>query len=355
VRPRLALLASLAAALLAVGLYEVATSAAAVQPATQFHYAPNGNFSGSTFTPGALGFNVADIGSRSEADSLPAGVVGLIYTDGCSGATAGLKSAVGTGADPKVFGVYLADEPSPGSCPPAQLRAASDWIHTNAPGVRTFIILLNEGPDSSPSYPDGYTPAGSHLDLYGLDPYPCRSDAEVLPCAYAEITNSVTAAKTAGIPIAQIVPVYQAFGGYSGGTWVLPTATQESTILDRWGAMVPTPVFDFAYSWGVQSGDIALVDAPADLRLVFAAHNGAPAPPPPTTTTTVATTTTTVASTTTTVASTTTTLPSTSTTLPSTSTTTTATTVLGTAPSRFTCPVILHPVVGQQVTCTFRK
>jgi hypothetical protein len=52
----------------------------------------------------------------------------------------------------------------------------------------------------------------------------------------------------------------------------MPTATQEQQILSIWGSVIPAPVFDFAYSWGVQSGDQALSTDPA-LQAVFAAHN----------------------------------------------------------------------------------
>jgi hypothetical protein len=74
------------------------------------------------------------------------------------------------------------------------------------------------------------------------------------------------------------VPVYQAFGGGSfvddgGGSYQLPTAAQESEILSTWGSLVPTPVFDFVYSWGVQDGDQALSGSPA-LQSIFLAHNG---------------------------------------------------------------------------------
>src|SRR5207253_3026636 len=70
----------------------------------------------------------------------------------------------------------------------------------------------------------------------------------------------------------QIVPVYQAFGGGGYSAWILPTATQEQQILSTWGALVPNPAFDYAYSWGVQSSDTALENTPS-LQSVFAAHN----------------------------------------------------------------------------------
>jgi hypothetical protein len=48
-------------------------------------------------------------------------------------------------------------------------------------------------------------------------------------------------------------------------------------IVDRWGTVAPTPVFDFAYSWGSQRADQALEGSP-DLQAVFALHNHAAGP-----------------------------------------------------------------------------
>ena len=61
----------------------------------------------------------------------------------------------------------------------------------------------------------------------------------------------------------------------------MPTATQEQQILATWASVAPTPAFDYAYSWGTQSGDTALSNDPA-LQAVFAAHNaGGTTPTPP--------------------------------------------------------------------------
>ena len=95
--------------------------------------------------------------------------------------------------------------------------------------------------------------------------------------------SAIVAAEAAGIPRDSIVPVYQAFGGggYSddgGGQYTLPTASQEEQILAVWGALVPNPVFDYAYSWGTQNSDQALEDSPA-LQAVFSAHNATSAGP----------------------------------------------------------------------------
>ena len=299
-------------------------------PATGLHYAPNHNFDSSgNYVPAQAGFNLADLSDVGTLNSLPSGAKGLVWLGLCNGADSTFINAVTPFiGNPKLFGFYLMDEPDPTGqwnplCPAANLLAESDWIHAHVPGARTFIVLMNFGSTAAPTYANTYNPGNSHIDLYGLDPYPCRSD--VGGCDYGRIPVAVTAAEAAGIPLASIVPVYQAFGGGgwsddSGGYYLLPTASQELQIFATWAPLVPTPVFDYAYSWGVQNSDQAL-ESSTSLQAVFAAHNGTP--PGVTTTTTAApattSTTTTRPPTTTT---TTTTRPPTTTTSPPTTTTT---------------------------------
>ena len=242
-------------------------------PQTSEHYTSNDNFSGSTYLPGADGFNLADVSSNSATAALPAGVKGLEYIGSCAGATTSFKATIASFiGDAKVFGFYLVDEPHLSSCPPANLKAESDWIHSNDPGTKTFIVVENAATNpATPNYADTYNAANTDVDLFGLVSYPCQK--EVIGCAYSWIPSTVAAAERAGIPLADIVPVYQAFGAYDAGQWVLPTAKQESEILSMWGLSVPTPVFDYAYSWGVQWGDQALDGSPS-LQSIFLAHNG---------------------------------------------------------------------------------
>ena len=251
------------------------------QPLTSLHFTANGNFSGSTYLPGVDGFNLADVGSNAETAALPSGVKGLAWVGTCNGADATFQSFINSFAgDPKVFGFYLMDEPDPSSCPAANLKAESDWVHVVDSSWKTFIIEQDLAGTNAPSYQGGYSPANSDIDLYGLDPYPCRTEnPAAAPCAYNWINLAVTAAQAEGIPVADMVPVYQAFGlgtwvDDGGGQYQLPTAAQEQQILSTWGSLLPTPVFDYAYSWGVQQNDVALSDAPADLGAVFATHNG---------------------------------------------------------------------------------
>jgi len=242
-------------------------------PQTSEHYTTNDNFSGSTYLPGADGFDLADVSSNSATTALPAGVKGLEYIGSCAGATTSFQTTIASFiGDAKVFGFYLVDEPHLSSCPPANLKAESDWIHGNDPGTKTFIVVESAATNPAmPNYENTYNPANTDVDLFGLVSYPCQKGLS--GCAYSWIPATVAAAERAGIPLADIVPVYQAFGAYDAGQWDLPTASQESEILSMWGSAVPTPVFDYAYSWGAQWGDQALGGSPS-LQSVFLAHNG---------------------------------------------------------------------------------
>jgi hypothetical protein len=172
------------------------------------------------------------------------------------------------------------DDPDPTGrysalCPADKLMAESDWIHANVPGALTFIVPMNMAAPGAPSFAGTYNHANSHVDLFGLDPYPCRS--ELTDCDYDQIDRYVDAAESWGITRERIVPVYQSFGGGAwrdggGGQYTLPTVSQEKQIMARWAKLVAAPVFDFAYSWGSQRGDSALESSP-DLQMVFSSHN----------------------------------------------------------------------------------
>lgn len=252
-----------------------------IGPTTSLHFAPNGNFgTGSmagVFLPGTDGFNLADVRSVGELDSLPQGIKGLVWVGLCQGVDPTFTSTVGPFVGKaKVFGFYLMDDPDPTGkyhprCAASHLKAESDWIHAHVPGTRTFILLLNLGTDTAPDYSSSYSPANSDIDLYGVDPYPCTRQFN--GCDYRTIGTRVSVAEASGIRASQIVPVYQAFGGGRYRAWLLPTAKEEVKILATWRSLVPRPVFDYAYSWGDQYGDRALQGAPA-LRKVFSVQNG---------------------------------------------------------------------------------
>jgi hypothetical protein len=260
-------------------------SPAHLGPVTVRHYASNSNFDSSgTYTPATDGFNIADLSSVSTLNSLPGGEQGLIWIGQCGGATTTFVNAITPFiGNPKVFGFYLMDEPDPDPagiygayCSQANLKAESDWIHVNDAGAKTFVVLQNMGSPISPDFTvgGGYNPANTGIDLYGDDPYPCRAGYYGTNggCDYARIGASVNAVIASGVPLADIVPVYQAFGGGGYLTYVLPSAAQETQLLATWAGLTPSPVFDYAYSWGSQNNDTALAQSP-QLQSVFGLHN----------------------------------------------------------------------------------
>ncbi|MBV9754772.1 MAG: hypothetical protein JO188_19795 [Hyphomicrobiales bacterium] len=253
-------------------------------PITTLHYAPNANIVNNTYAPGAVGFNLADISSAGELPYLPKGVEALAWFGMTSGVTQTFIDQVNSyKSATNLFGIYLADEPGGSATIAANLKAESDYIHTNLPGVKTFMVEQNLGTNESPNYYNQYNPANTDIDLFGLDPYPVQTNVNN-NLDYGIIAKAVSAAKSIGITEQQIVPIYQAFGGGGYPTYILPTAAQEQTILSTWGTLIPSPVFDYAYSWGVQVNDTALVTDPS-LQQVFQAHNSLsaspPSPPPP--------------------------------------------------------------------------
>jgi hypothetical protein len=257
------------------------TGSSSQGPKTSLHYTSNSNFSGTAYTPGADGFNIADVSSPTELNTLPNGVKGLIYLNLCNGADSNFITTVQPFVgNSKVFGFYLIDEPDPTGkyktlCPASMLKAESDWIHSHDQGAKTFIILMNMAASRTPTYMNTYNPSNSDIDYFGIDAYPCRTDYN--GCDFTIVTRNITAANAAGIPIANIVPVYQTFGGGSwttdgGGKYTIPTASQETQLLTTWASVIPSPGFDYAYSWGTQNGDQALSGDSA-LQQIFSAHN----------------------------------------------------------------------------------
>jgi hypothetical protein len=232
-----------------------------------------------------LGFNLFDVtGSKTDpastlalVDALPEGTQALVWLGNTGNAPIGhscpppgfsdaqFKAQVDALAnDPKVFGYNLADEPHPSVCPDgaSALMTRSDYIHTHAPGQKTYITVL----DGSNMCPEGegceyqaFRPEVTHLDLIGLDPYPCHFDSAGQPvtCDTSKISQRVQSAIANGIPVSAIVPVFEAFGqeGRLDGKSIYyrtPTTTEFQDMLDLWKSLVPNPVFDFAYTWGIQ-------------------------------------------------------------------------------------------------------
>jgi len=86
-----------------------------------------------------------------------------------------------------------------------------------------------------------------------------------------------------GIPISAIVPVFQAFGqeGRLDGKSIYyrtPTTAEFQDMLNLWKSLVPNPIFDFVYTWGIQCTESScpapqsLKNHP-ELQLLIKQHN----------------------------------------------------------------------------------
>lgn len=242
----------------------------------------------------ALGYDLFDTApNAADIADLPRGGRALLWV---GNSTCGDFEVTGTSAfaetvrrfagNERVYGWYLSDEPDPAECPgiAAKIRQRADIVHRYAPGQKAFASLTDR-----PMRP--LAPSETHLDLIGLDPYPCRSGRA--DCDLRVIDTMVGQATAAGFPLRMIVPVFQTFGQACNDgerDWRLPGTAQLGSILDRWDRLVPAPAFDISYSWGRQDtwACPALSDADGtagqpDLQSVMRLHNrrrAAPAPAP---------------------------------------------------------------------------
>ncbi len=260
-------------------------ASASVTPAAGrrvLHYAAQANFDrAGRYTPAEVGFNLADVGTPAQLKGLPDGVKALVWVGLCEGVTPAFTARVTPFlGQSRVWGFYLMDDPDPRGlwhtrCAPEHLAAEADWIKARSPASRTFVALMNEGTLATPSYAGGYTMANSHVDLFGIAPYPCVGQGK--SCDLATVDRFVAAADAVGIDRDAIVPIFQTFGGGEWSTdggerYAMPSPADAIGLLDRWNALVPHPAFDYAYSWGAQRGDQSLAGDPG-LREVFARHN----------------------------------------------------------------------------------
>jgi hypothetical protein len=262
--------------------------------------------------------------STSTINALPAGTQAMAWVGiGTSNCSSTLSSAFTTfvsanAANPKLYGLYITDEPVDGTCV-AAVKAYSDYIHANAPTKKSFVVLTDW-----PGTYGQYAPSKTNVDLVGLDPYPVKSGAYNT----ALIAHEVNAALAAGVPLSAIAPTFQTFGGAG---WDAPTAAQLQSMVNTWMTLVPSPALDYAYSWGTQSGALsAALITRTDWQSVMSVHN-AGTTPAPTTTTTVP-------------------VPTTTTTPPPPP----APALAPQPPTALSCPVVMSPVIGRTVVCTFR-
>jgi hypothetical protein len=235
-----------------------------------------------------LGYDLFDTGpDPEEIAGLPAGTLALVWLGSLDNADCGSPSYTFaqftaqvdrlTG-NPRVFGYFLSDEPHPKVCPNAvsDIRQRADYIRSHDPTHVSFIVVLDGTNQCGGTYGcefNAFQPANSHVDLVGLDPYPCNVDAA--GCEYSKIDDTVSRARAHGIAASRIVPVFQAFGQScaSSNYYRQPTASELTTILAHWAAAVPHPAFDYTYSWAHQDSSCPTLIDSAALQAVMRAHN----------------------------------------------------------------------------------
>ena len=227
----------------------------------------------------SLGFDVMDItgsGSnprrtKSIVDALPERVQGMIWVgnlDNTDCSTPGYTTRQyralvdALARDRKVYGFYLADEPHPQACThaAADIRARADYLHARSAFEKAFIVVQDGAGPCGSSLGcefEALAPAKTHVDLVGLDPYPCHyAGGDTVPCDYGLIRERVEAATSHGVPARAIVPLFQEFGqqGRVGGPtyYRMPDPGELRAILSTWSSLVPSPSLDAAYAFGVQ-------------------------------------------------------------------------------------------------------
>ena len=254
----------------------------------------------------SLGFDVMDVAgsvshpehTKRTVDALPNGVEALIWVgnlDNTDCTTPGYTTAQfqalvdAMARDRKVYGYYLSDEPHPLTCTHAvdDIRARADYLHAHSAFQKAFIVVQDGSGPCGASLGCEFRalqPANTHVDLVGVDPYPCHYDArgDAVPCDMHLIDERVAAATSNGIPRDRIVPLYQTFGQERrrGGPvyYRMPAPPELREILATWRHLVPAPPLDYAYTLGVQCSETcpapqALANH-AELQPLVRTHNG---------------------------------------------------------------------------------
>ena len=220
------------------------------------------------------GWNLLDVSSKAEADSLPRGTRGLVWVGDYDNTTcswqvsdAELESRLqGVAGDAKIAGYFFSDEPDPYACPdaPAQHMARSKLIHALDPGAFTVLAMdSNSGAASLRQIPLWLGAA----DYVALDPYPCYQGKA---CNYAWINAIIGAADRAGIAYWGIV---QAF---ADATWRWPSVAEERHMLKQWASSQQAGYMTFAWHWAGHT----LRSRPGLLALLRRFNRGASLAPP---------------------------------------------------------------------------
>lgn len=199
----------------------------------------------------ALGFNLIDVASKSEADALPRGTQALIYLGTgaawndatCSwdlSDSAIAQTVRSTANDSKVAGYFFSDEPDPFMCPNAVSahRARADLIHSLAPRKFTLMVIdSNSGQATLQQLPLWVGVA----DYAGLDVYPCYQGKL---CDFRWQKKLIARANAIGLTY---------FGGVQAfrdqHDWRWPTAGELQAQLANWTASKARGYMLFAWTW----------------------------------------------------------------------------------------------------------
>ena len=241
------------------------TTTATTATALRYRYTYNNGTAAPTTA--SYGWNLADVGGKSAADALPAGMQGLVWVGDYDNSTCSwqvsdatlttkVQSMVG---DAHVFGYFISDEPYTSSCPnaPAQ-HAARNALIKSIDRTKTTVMLLNSTGDNVRSqFPLWSTPADA--DVIGIDPYPCLVGK---PCDWTIVAKSIQAADAAGFRYWFAV---QSFANYE---YRFPTASELQYLLGLMSQSHADGLMTFAWTY---SG-YCLCDHP-DLLAAWDAYN----------------------------------------------------------------------------------
>jgi len=276
--------------------------------AATLHYASNTKTH--QLEAAADGFTLLDVaGSISDpagvnvrVNALPAGTKALVWVGNLDNAPKGSACPIPSftakqfqaqvdalAGNPRVYGYYLSDEPHPSVCPNAatDIRARADYIHSHTT-QKSFIVVLdgyNLCAGNMGCEYEALAPAKTHVDLIGIDPYPCHYDKNgvAVPCDVTQITAKANTAIAKGIGINVIVPVFQTFGqeGKTGGKGIYyrtPTSAEMQAMLSAWHTIAPNPVMDYSYTYGVQCSASACpspqtISNHPEIKAIIRSHN----------------------------------------------------------------------------------
>lgn len=291
------------------------TTPPATPPSTgskRMHYIQNVNSDADLKKVISLGYNLIDVGSDSDAKSLPSGTKGLVWTGNtqCGGFDTDwntFRTMVKRSANnSKVYGYYLSDEPDTSSCPSiaGKIRDRADYVHCLAyrgdfwdsakrhPKVDSAGNCLDSSGKKTArknnqiayivatDFPyDKIKDSITHTDYISLNPYPCWMGKS--SCDLNQINREFDKAVKAGISKSKILPTYQAFGEECNGkneerNWRTPSASEMKAMMARWDSILKAnnihPPFDDTYTWG-PSDVCPPLSKKTDLQAVFKEYN----------------------------------------------------------------------------------